>query len=353
MRKRQCQAFVESKGRQCEKTIRWGKKYCWWHYPKGGPISALILGALLGLIFTLLFSQPIRGFLSPHWPFHYLDRNAPTIVAVLPDIRASDYVDAKTRTLSVTCRDDCSGLDLARSRINLYRVRDNEYEPLSGKSSVMRNRFEYMRDTDLTHGEYFLRITVCDRAKNRSESEYPFVVPEEEIIAISALCEQYDEAKHENLFRSFLDERAEMLDLHRYILYVYYYGVRNKAEKTYCRNLHFDISSQGVVFCWKETASVRCNGIVSVNFTEAMVKNVPKNMVFTSERMLSIDEVGPGGLAHFAALVGFMKFDSLGPKVSTPTEIGVFGTYVSQGYARTTTVPVRRWIPIKKRNSAD
>lgn len=284
-------------------------------------------------------------------PFHYLDRNDPIVVEVVPDIRESDYVDADTRTFSVTCRDDCSGLDLTQCSINLYCLKDNEYEPLSGKSSINENRFDFMVDTELTHGEYFLRITLSDKANNMSEFEYRFVVPEEEIIDISAVYEEYEEAKHKKLFRSFLDERGEVLDLHRYRLYVYRYGLRNKAEKTYCRSLHFSIGNQGVIFCWKEMSSVNCSGIVSLSFTESMQKNVPKNMVFTSERMLSIDEIGPGGLARFAALVGFMKFDNFRPKVSTPREIGVFGTYVSEGYGRTTIENVRRWIPIKKSNS--
>ncbi len=353
METRQCQAFVESKGRRCEKNICWGKKYCWWHYPKAGPISALILGAFIGLILTLLFSGPLMRSLSRVPPFHYLDRNDPIVVGVVPNISASDYVDADTRTFSISCRDDCSGLDLPQCRMNLYCLKDNEYEPLSGKSIISANRFDFTVDTELTHGEYFLRITLSDKANNMSESEYRFVVPEEEIVDISAVYEEYEEEKHEKLFRSFFDERGEMLDLHLYRLYVYRYSVRNKAEKTYCRSLHFSIGNQGVIFFWKEMSSVDCSGIVSLSFTESMQKNVPNNMVFTSERMLSIDEIGPGGLARFAALVGFIKRDNFRPKVNAPREIGLFGTYVSEGYGRTTIEDVRRRVSIKKLNSGN
>lgn len=253
----------------------------------------------------------------------------------------------------MTCRDDCSGLDLTQCSINLYCLKNNQNEPVSGKSNISTNRFDFMFDTELTHGEYYLRITVSDKANNMSESEYRFVVPEEEIVGISALYEEYEKAKHENLFRSFLEERGEILDIHKYRLYVYRYGVHNKAEKTYCRSLHFSIDNQGVIFCWKEMSSIDCSGIVSLSLTESVQKNVPKNMVFTSQRMLSIEEIGPGGWAQFAALVGFMKLDNFRPKVSTPREIGVFGTYVSEGYGRTKIEDVRRWVPIKKRKSGN
>ena len=351
MKTRNCQAFVESTGRRCEKNVRWGRKYCWWHYPKAGPVWALILGAFLGLILTLLFNGPLMALLSRYQPFHYLDRNNPIILGVIPDIRASEYVDADTRTFSLTFRDDCSGLDLARCSIDLCCLKDEEYVSLNGNLTTRTNRLDFTVNTELGCGEYILRATVFDRANNGFEYEYQFVVPEEEIIDISAVYEEYKEAKHEKLFRSFLDERAAMLDQPKQMLFVYRIGLHNKAEKTYCKSLHFSIDCQAVIYCWKEMSAFECKGIVSLSTTEAMQKNIPKDIVFTSQRILSIDEIGPGGLAGFAALVGFMKFDKVRPKVNTPGEIGVFGTYVSEGYGRTKIEDIRRWIPIKKRNS--
>ena len=350
MGKRQCQAFVESKGRRCEKNIRWAKKYCWWHYPKGGPVSALILGALLGLILTLLFSQPLRAFLSPHWPFHYLDRNSPTIVAVLPDIRASDYVDADTRTFSLTCRDDCSGLDLARSRIDLYRLRDKEYEPMGGKSTTIANTFEYMVDTQLMHGEYLLRITACDKANNRSEPKHAFVVPESELIDIKISSEEYDEADHRKLLPSLPNGTLKVFDRTR--LYVYHFILYNKGEKTYCKNIHVTINTSGAIYSWKEVGGMDYTGVVSLSIAESFDKTIQKHQVFVSQRVLTIEEIAPGGHVHFVALVGFMQIDNR-PELSSATDVGVFGTYISEGYGRTTIVHIRRWIPIKKRNSGD
>lgn len=349
METKQCQAFVESKGRRCEKTIRWGKKYCWWHYPKAGTIFGLILGAFLALILTLLFSGPLMSSLSQVPPFHYLDRNDPIVVGLVPDIRASDYIDSDTRTFSVTCRDDCSGLDFPQCRINLYCLKNNEYEPLSGKSNINENRFDFMVDTELTHGEYYLRITLFDNANNMSESEYSFMVPENDIIDITFSYEEYDEAKHRKLVRFLPNELGTLFDKMR--LYVYHYGVRNRAEKTYCKSVHISVDNPGVIYSWEETGGLNYTGVVSLSVTEALHKRVPKNRVFVTERKLSIEEIGPGGFVLFVALVGLMDFDNFRPKESTPMDIGVFGTYVSEGYGRTTIENVRRWIPIKKRNS--
>lgn len=304
--------------------------------------------------FSLLLNDPLSRWLSPLGPFHYLDRSNPTIVKLTPDIAMLDVVDSNTHTFSVVCDDDCSGFDSSTSTINLYRMKNNKYETFNGSSSISGNRIDYMVDTELTHGEYLMQIIVSDRATNRSESEYRFIVPERQIISISGVLEKYEEEKHAKLFRSFLKERAEMLDLHLYRLYVYQYALRNTAQRTYCKSLHLSIGNQGVVFYWKEMGSLDCRGIVSLNLTESMQKNVPENMIFSSERLLSIDEIGPGGMAHFNALVGFMTRSKRPPRMSIPPEEILWaGTYVSEGYGRTTIEKIRRWVPIKKRNNGN
>ena len=126
MKKKQCRAVNKKTGKQCEQTVRWGRKYCWRHYPKTRPILTLILGALLGFIITLLLNNPLESFLSCLWPFHYLDREAPTIVSITPDIRTTKYIDSNSLTFSASFRDDCSGVDLDNCSISLYYLKDRK-----------------------------------------------------------------------------------------------------------------------------------------------------------------------------------------------------------------------------------
>jgi hypothetical protein len=220
---------------------------------------------------------------------------------------------------------------------------------VAGKSSVTKSGLEFTVDRELTPGKYSLRIAVCDKAENKAESEYPFLVPEEEIVRVSVWYEDYSESKadHKRLFRSFLDEHKEMIAPWR--LHVYHYALDNEANKTYCRNLHLRIDNQFTIFCWQETGSMNCSGIGALNVTGAVQKHLV-NDVFTSDRTLSIQELAPGGFAYFSALVGFhADFDKNPP--TTPTGVFISGTYVSEGYARTTIVPVKCWIPLKRINS--
>jgi hypothetical protein len=351
METRQCQAFVESKGRRCEKTIRWSKKYCWWHYPKAGPIWALILGAFLGFILTLLFNGPLMCSLSQITPFHYLDRNDPIIVRVVPDIRASHYIDADIRTFSVSCRDDCSGLDLACCRINLYYFKDNRLESLGGRTSAMANGFEFTIDNKLVHGEYLLRIFLFDKAENKCESEYSFTVPENDIFGITVNYEEYDENKHKQLISSVPDKLEGLIDMMD--LFVYHIIVRNEAEKTYCRDVYLTLDVSGVVYSWEEEGGLDYTGTISLDISESFMKALPKNRIFGSQRTLSIDEIAPKGSVRFTALVGFMNIDNVHSDVNGPSEIGVFGNYVSEGYGKTKVENVRRWVPVRRFNSGN
>jgi hypothetical protein len=337
MEKRRCQAFVESKGERCQKKIRWGRKYCWWHYPKGG----LILGAFLGLILALLFTEPLRRTLSPHWPFHYLDGNAPTVVGITPNIGERDYVDAGTDAFRVVCRDDCSGMEPARCDVSVYRLIDNRREHLAGRLSVGANELNLSLDEGLQYGEYVLSISLRDRARRMCESEYNFAVLERQVVDISVWYEEYDDSKHKTQFRSFIDSHEDLLRDHK--LYVYQYGVYNKADLTYCRSLHLHISNQASIFCWEQKGGFKCDDVTSANVSESMQKDVAGH-VFTSEWLLSIGEMAPHGFAHFSALAGFHRLDNTG----VPREIGAFGTYVSEGYGKTMVEDIKRWIPIKK-----
>jgi hypothetical protein len=77
-----------------------------------------------------------------------------------------------------------------------------------------------------------------------------------------------------------------------------------------------------------------------------MTKSLPKERVFGGQEMMHIEEMAPGGLVNFRALVGVFNIEGNRQALRTPTQIEVFGTYVSDGYRRTTTVDVRRKIPV-------
>jgi hypothetical protein len=341
--KRLCQAFVERGQARCSKPVRWGRKYCWWHYPKAGPITALVLGAFLGLVMTLLFNDPIARVLSKRWPFHYLDRNPPVISGIVPDIVRSAYVDANTVVFGVAFRDDLAGLDLAKCDLGISYVDQNGGQPVEGKLDKQPGRLQYVAKERLRSGEYILKTSLYDRAKNGLESEYPFVIPENDILSIRATYEEYDASKHEIKMPVPWDGQKNVPNN----LYVYSLTLYNRAKATYCRNIYVRIDVEdGVIWQFEEVGGEGYNLIASLSTPESLRRNGPKDhdRVFGPQQVVHIQEIAPKGFLNFRVLVGFVAFG--GRKPGTPREIQVSGIYISDGYRRTTLVDVWREISI-------
>lgn len=49
---KKCQAFAKATKEQCKNNASIGSPYCWHHFPKKEPLIMLIVGALIGVIFT-------------------------------------------------------------------------------------------------------------------------------------------------------------------------------------------------------------------------------------------------------------------------------------------------------------
>jgi len=272
------------------------------------------------------------------------------VVTLSPDVRTSRCVEANTRTFSVSSRDDCSGLDLTRCKISLFCLKRSVRKPLSVPTDIRENGFALALDKDLAHGEYFLQISLCDRAENRAEFEYPFVVPEADIMSTTATYEDYNEAKHKELIRSLPAKLGELIG--RQDLYVCHYVLHNKAENTYCKDIYISVDNEGAIYSWGEIGGLDYTGVVSLTVPESFDRSFPKNRVFGPQQILRVEEIAPGGHVHFIAMVGFMRDPSLPQEPRRPRKVGIFGTYISEGYGRTTTERVQRWVPIKKLEGA-
>lgn len=215
----------------------------------------MVLALVLGLLLPLLLNAPLTRLLSQYWPFRYLDQKPPIIFDVSPDITRSDHVDANTIAFGVTYEDDCAGVESVKSDLNISYMGKNGYRIVGGKLARKHGRLDFTVDEKLKCGEYLLRITLCDKAKNTSESKYSFVVPEDEILTISARYEEYEESKHKALVPAVLSDRVvPSADK----LYVYYVNLHNRAQKTYCRSLYVTIDIEGVIWRWEETGSADC-----------------------------------------------------------------------------------------------
>jgi len=109
----------------------------------------LLFAALLGLFLPLLFTDPLKAFLSRHTPLHYLDNQQPIIKKMQPDIRKYTNLDRKTKSFRITCSEKGAGLNYSKCGLTISFVNGSSYKPVEGTLKKSGNELVFTLSSEL------------------------------------------------------------------------------------------------------------------------------------------------------------------------------------------------------------
>lgn len=314
------------------------------------PIATFFTGAILSLVLTLIFHEPLSHFLSKAPFFRYIDKNEPKIDVVKPNIDQSLNMDTGIRNFVVSFSEKDSGLSFSKSYLKISRKDNKGYESLNGNLELNENNSElsFTLDKELKHGEYLFEVLLVDRANNQKGFRKEFMVEEKEPLNFSIEYENYEESSQKEIFADFHEEKKEFLKDNN--LYIYRINFYNKDPIAVLKDLYLSIDiSGGVFYYWYEISNFQTEGVKVINLSESMNKQLAESemRVFLSQQFLNIKQMGPNGFLGFIILVG--EFKSFAKEHKTWKGIDIYGGYISEGYGNPQTQKVEyHWSLIEK-----
>ena len=334
-----CKAFVTATNTQCKNRAIRGTNYCWVHYPKKQLFISVIFSALISLVLTTLFIEPISYALSKFTWLNYLDNRDPVIWAITPDLQTMIYIDKNTKSFGVRCSDNESGLDVGECEINLFIDDVDSLKSIKGKLTVYNDSINFDLDEELEYGHYNLYITVTDKAGNICKANYTFSVVEQVDLKSSVHYSRITELDIKRKFPTFYEKRSDSFgESYDYLIYTLY--LSNRSGNLWFNDLYLTLNVERPIFGFVEAGSWEAKYLESYNIAEETNKLIPKNHVYSSTRYIEIKEIAPGGWLKFIILVGFSKEfnrelfsseDFILPNKSLE-RISLYGRYVSKGY---------------------
>ena len=247
---KQCKAIAKTTNAQCKKSALLGTDYCYIHFPKTHAIITIVIGALLGLFLGVIFSESLSGFLSQSRFFYYLDRELPKVESIAPSIRFNNRVDKGTKRFLASISDRGSGLRLSHCNFEIYFKENQSWQLMDSNLDKTDSTLELRLETPFGYGEYFLKLSLVDKAGNRLEAPVPFIVREKEDISIGVTCVKYTDSYKRDIFSSFFQENKSMAGEFDY--YIFEIAIANNTVGAVLRNLHLTINVQLVIFSFKE-----------------------------------------------------------------------------------------------------
>ena len=343
---KQCNAIAKKTNAQCKNRALPWTNYCIRHYLKKRAWSMMILvsGSLVGITLAVIFSHPLTLALSRCRLFYYLDTHEPIVESIVPNINSIDNVHKDTKIFKVLYSDIGSGLDLSKSNIKIRYKVNQKYEPLIGKENDTDSALNFIVKKELQYGEYLFEVSLVDKANNEVTFSKPFIVREDKDIEVGVIRYKYEDFSKKRIFTAFFKKRKKLVK--RYDFYVYLFQVRNESTKAILRDLYLTIDAQLVIFVWEEISNINVEGVKSYVLAETFDKSIPKERVYLSQRYLNIEKIAPRGFITFAVLLGGAK--GLPSTEERPIHVGIFGTYISEGYGRSELRKLRLWVPIKE-----
>lgn len=328
---RYCQAWASNTNAQCKYRAIRGTNYCWWHYPKKALVFELLIVLPLTLILTLLFNGPLIWFLSKVPVLHRLDKNAPLIESVSPDIRKSPNVDKRTDVFNAAFLEEDSGIDYKKSDIKISYKDNQKNVSLKGKVNKTASEISFLPEKELQYGEYLLEVLLVDKANNKNEFMKSFVVRERDELTAFVCYDTYENASDSDrkIFNSFLEDEKDLLE--HFNLYIYKLTIGNKDDIAVLKDVYLaiDISGGGVFLCWEQIGNFKAKRFGICSVAESLDKRM-KGHVYGPQSFLNIDEIGSSGFATFFILAGQSKLLPE-PEEKIWEGIEIHGTYLSEG----------------------
>jgi len=297
-----CKSWVENKNARCEKRAMWGTNYCWWHYPKKEPIITLMIGAFLGLFVTLIFYDPLAYFLSKYPLFYHLDKKAPLVENVIPDVTRLQSIDKTTKFFKVSFTEKDSGLNSLQSYIKIsYKDKEGD-KSLQGVLKRTNSELNFALEKELKYGEYLFDATLVDRANNKSEFKSPFVVREKDELIASVGYDTYENASDSDreIFSSFIENNKESLKYSK--LYIYKLGIGNKDNIANLKDVYLHIEMPDEFRCWEQVGNYNATKAEIYGTAAESFDKRTKGHIYMNLNYLKLKEIGPDGAAIFLIL---------------------------------------------------
>lgn len=339
--KKKCNAYATTTQQRCKDYALPGSNYCFRHYPK----REFVIGIGISLIMPILFHDPLIRLLSKITILHYLDTVKPYISYTIPDFAANKSISPDINEIEIAYQESGSGINRSQSKIELYLKRGVDYISIQ-QSEGYENKVDSTLVLDLKeklkYGQYRLDVSLVDKASNRLDTSYPFVVRETEYIKVSTSYCTFDKYKRQRIFSRVLED--ERIDFDKFNLYVYTIGLSNESSNALLKSINLNISTQSIIFAFEETGKYKTEKYRSYIISEEAAKQNPRGHVFLSHRDVFIEEIGPSGWIGFTLLVG----ESINSKTKSDVSqhIGIHGSYSCDAYGIQELRQIHEWIPM-------
>lgn len=324
-----CREWVEGTGCRCKKRAILGN-HCWLHYPKKEPIITLVIGSFLGLFVTLLFYDPLVHFLSKRTLFYYLDKKAPLIENITPDVTRQS-IDKTTKFFKLSFVESDSGLNSLQSYIKISYKDKEGYKSLPGALKITKSELGYTLEKEFKYGEYLFVARLVDRANNRTEFSTPFVIRENDELTAFVSYDTYENASDSDrkIFDHFFENKEDFFQ--NFKLYIYKLTIGNKDDIAILKDIFLTVDMSDMFFCWEQIGNLHAT-IANIygSAPESFDKRV-KGRFYIGQCFLNIEEIGPNGFISFLILVGRSKLLPA-PKEKIWEGIDIYGRYLSEGF---------------------
>ena len=219
---------------------------------------------------------------------------------------------------------------------------DHTLVPMVGTLKRINAELIFWRDKELSYGKYWLKAKLVDRAGNVTPISDAFVVRDPQ--PLDFLIERYpiNEYPDSDSFQFFLKTHRGELRTHHTTLYVYRFEIINSSKEAVLRNIYLEFSTlhpaASPFFQWIQLGSRDVAGAVDLHILHVNNAYHQSEMeeMFSGQRRVNIESMGPTGSYTAAVLVGF-------PSAQAAEQLGdikVKGSYVYDGYGVTESVPI-------------
>jgi len=307
--------------------------------------TSKILWILVGLILGVALSSPIKSLLMHIPAFYFLDDYPPEIESMLPDIRINKLVDEPLPKINVRIRDKGSGLNIAQCSAELWGHEDEQPSTIECAVSKSDSVFEIAPIDSIATGEYTLKITFIDKAKNNLTCSFPFVLLTEDLILIGAGRRKWEDREKTRIFSDFFEVQKENPHLLDYDLYLLEIMLHNTTKGGYLRDIYLLLDVGNIVMSCKLVEGFDAVEFEAYNFSQSCDRTIPQFQVFSSQWVLRIGEIAPTGVIRMKMLVGLYK-SPIRPHYLV-NNLDINGFYIFDGYGFQVPQELHKTIPIQ------
>lgn len=334
-----CKSWVENKNARCEKRAMWGTNYCWWHYPK----KALIFEFFLVILLTLIFNEPLTYLISKIPFLYYVDREKPSVERIVPGIDKISQIEEKIDHFEVFCADKYSGINPAKSNIEIQYKNTNGYNRIEGELNKNGSTLIFKPKKELKYGEYLFVLLVTDKANNENKLTIPFAIRPNDELNVTLKSGNFENSPYKNMFKDFIENKKSLIEFNP-PQYIYELSISNKPENiASLKDIFLTVgnTSGRILLSAEELGHHNANGIEILNAMETLDRR-SKNRAYSSDTFIHIDTIAQYGSVNFIILAS--KRPEMLNDNNIQEGLEIWGTYLSEGYGRSERRRIELWM---------